>query len=277
MSELRKLRSGASVALAITLVTAPLAAAQAQPAASSDAVRTRVLAWPGGERLFVATNADVRYVQGANAKVVVTGPADEIDDLVVQDGVIRHDERNVERDWRWWKWRWRNWGHAQAVHIVVTAPHVSEAGILGSGHLDLGRLAQDRLDARISGSGGLDVSGQFKSLSVGISGSGGARLTQVSVGDMSARLSGSGWVTGGGAANSLHLTISGSGGADLGGLAVQDAQASVFGSGSARISPKREANIDVFGSGAVRLLTEPARLNAHRAGSGAIIHPGGVS
>lgn len=275
MSGRRLILRGASLALVAVLAAAPLTAGRAEPTASSDAIRTRVLAWAGGDRLIVDVAADVRYVQGGDAKMTITGPAGDIDDIVADGGVIRHSARDGGWDWRWW--RWWNWRPSQAVHIVVTAPRLSEAGVDGPGHLDLGRLAQDRLDAEVSGPGWLSASGQIKSLSVAVSGPGGVRLDGINAGDMSARLSGPGWVKASGAANALHLTISGPGGADLGALAVQDVQADLYGPGSAIVSPKRSADVSVYGPGGVRLLTEPARLNARRFGPGAIIHPSGSS
>jgi len=255
----------------------PLAACSRPVEAHDDAMGTRTLAWSGGDRLFVGLNADVRYVQGPAATAVITGPADEIGDIVVQDGVIRH-----ERDrwgWEWWEpWKWPRWRRGSwrsDVQIVVTAPGVSDAGVSGSGHLDLGRLAQDRLDLEVSGSGAIDVAGQIKALQVSISGSGSAQLDQVNVGDMSADLSGSGLIKASGAASTLHLGISGSGAADMGALTVQDLDAHLSGSGSATLSPKQTADVGVSGSGSVHLLTEPQHLSTHRSGSGAIVHPGG--
>ena len=277
MTQCKPARRIAAMTLAAIFIAAPLAAAHAQPAKSrDDTIRTRVLGWPAGDRLYVAMSADVRYVQGQNATVVVTGPASDIEDIVVENGAIHHDRDPWNQDWWKW-WRWRDWRATSPVHIVVTAPHVAAAGVSGSGHLDLGRLAQDRLDLSVSGSGLLDVSGQFKSLGMSVSGSGGGRLSQISAGDMSTSISGSGWIKASGAANSLHVSISGSGVSDMGGLTAQDVDAHLSGSGAARLSPKRSADISVSGSGSVHLLTEPTRLNAHRFGSGAIIHPGGVS
>ena len=277
MAECRPARGAASIALAIVFISAPLATAHGQPASRRDeAIRTRVLAWPAGDRLFVGVSADVRYVQGPSAKAVITGPNNEIEDIVVDRGVIRRARQGW--DWQWWRlWKWRDWRLAPDVHIVVTAPHVAEAGVSGSAHLDLGRLAQDRLRLWVSGSGAIDVSGQIKTLDLSISGSGATRMNQVDVGDMSAGISGSGWIKATGAARSLHLSISGSGMADLGGLTVQDAEAQLSGSGSARLSPKQSADLSVSGSGSIRLLTEPPRLSTHRAGSGSIFHPGGSS
>ena len=270
-----QVRGAAIAAIAMTFIAPPLMAQGAQPA-QADAVRTRVLAWPAGDRLYVATNADVRYVPGQAAKMVITGPSSAIQDIVVEHGVI--ERRHAGWHWRWWgSWDWGDWRPSRRVQIVVTAPHVERAGVSGSGHLDLGRLVQDRLEASVSGSGALDVSGQFKSLGLGVSGSGGGRLNQVSATDMSASISGSGWIRAAGAATSLHLSISGSGHADLGGLVAENVSANLSGSGSARLSPKRAADLAVAGSGSIRLLTEPAHLSTHRAGSGSIISPGGVS
>jgi hypothetical protein len=259
-----------SIVIALAITSAPLAA-WAQPARRDTTIRTRVLAWPGGDRLVVATSADVRYVQGPAAKVVITGPTDQISDIVVDGGVIRHDRDRWGWDWRWWRlWSWRP---EHQVRIVVTAPQIDEASVSGSGHLDLGRLSQDRLDLNVSGSGGLDVSGQFRTLGLTVSGSGSARLTAINAGDMTTHISGSGWIKATGAASSLRVSISGSGSADMGGVSAQDADAGISGSGSTTLSPHRYADVSVSGSGSVRLLTNPARLNSHRSGSGAIIQP----
>ena len=261
----------ASIILAVAVVTgAQAACVEPHSSRSHDhTVHTRTLAWPDGGRLYVGTSADVRYVAGQDAKAVITGPADEIDDIVVDGGWIHHQDSR----WHWGFWNWN--GDGQPVHIVVTAPQVTDAGVGGSGHLDLGRLTQDRLQLSVSGSGSLDASGQFKSLGLSVSGSGFGRLGQISAGDMTANLSGSGQIKADGAAETLHLGVSGSGGADLGDVTVQDADAHLAGSGWAKLSPKRSADISVSGSGSVRLLSEPPRLITHRGGSGSIILPGG--
>ncbi len=228
---------------------------------------TRTLAWSGGDRLWVGVDADTRYVPGADAKVVVTGPRSEIKDIVVDDGVIR---RQVRR-WRW-GWRWGRWSEPE-VHIVVTAPHLSSAGVGGAGRLDLGRLDQDQLALRVSGSGSTLASGAVKSLKVRVSGSGGARLSDLSAEDVDAGVSGSGWVTAAGACKTLHVGISGSGHANLGALSTDDVDAHISGSGSARLAPRHSANLEISGSGGVNLVTEPQKLSVHRSGAGWVRHP----
>jgi hypothetical protein len=252
------------------MIAAPLAAC-VRPAPHRDhTIRTRTLAWPGGEHLSVSTSADVRYVQGQDAKVVVTGPADDIDDIVVDNGDIHYSGDHWR--WGWWNLAFGDW-RSQQVQVVVTAPKITDAGVGGSGRLNLGRLSQDHLDLSLSGSGVIDVSGQIKSLSLSASGSGVGRMDQLQAGDVSVDMSGSGWIRASGTADSLRLSISGSGVADMGGLTAQKVQADLSGSGSAKLSPRQSADIEVSGSGAVRLLTRPPQLSTHKSGSGAIIEP----
>jgi hypothetical protein len=269
----RSARKLATQLAAILLAGAALAPAMPALAASSvaapGAIQTRTLAWSGGDRLSVAVGAQVDYVPGSDAKVVITGPADQIEDIVVDDGVIRHQGATT---WRWLGW-WgnsRDWG-GQPIRIVVTAPHLSAAHVGGSGQLNLGRLTQDRLDLGVSGSGGAMVSGAIRSLSVSVSGSGRAKVPALTAGDVAANLSGSGSVTVAGTAESLRLHVSGSGRADMAGLALMDAVAGLSGSGSASMAPKRSAELQVSGAGSIRLMANPTQLSAHRSGSGRII------
>ena len=262
--------TGVLAATALACAWPALAQFPAPPPRHRVVARTRVLPWTGGDRLAVGVDADVRYVPGADAKVVITGPSNLVDDIVDDHGVIRHSE--VGSWWRWWGW---SWGPTHNVRIVVTAPHLSAADVSGSGRLDLGRLAQDRLDLGLSGSGQVSVSGAIRTLDLRVSGSGGARLTGLTTANMDVGLSGSGWVKATGAADVLRLSVSGSGGGDFSGLNLNDLDAGLSGSGSAKAAPRRSADVSVSGSGSVRLLTNPAHLTTHRSGSGSIIQANG--
>jgi hypothetical protein len=261
--------AAALISLSALAAVAPQAAAAdrpwfAPPPAPDRTVRTRTLPWTGGEHLGVAIAADVRYVPGASNTVSITGPNDLIHDIVVDNGVIRHDQEQ----WRWWRWSFRR---TSDIRIVVTTPRISDASVSGSGRLDLGRLSQERLDARVSGSGALAAAGAIRTVSTTVSGSGSARITDLNANDLDAHLSGSGWIRAAGTTNTLRLSISGSGSADLGSLTVQDAEARLSGSGSARVAPRRSADLEVSGSGSIRLLTEPPRVNVRKSGSGSVI------
>ncbi len=235
------------------------------------AEKTRVLPWSGGDRLAVHMSAYVCYLQGPDAQVTISGPADEVDDIVVEGGVIEHSGPRSWGGWRWWRWNWDN----HAIRIVVTAPQITAASIGGSGYLDLGKFNQDHLDVAVSGSGGAGASGAIKSLRVTVSGSGGARLTDLTATDMSVGVSGSGHVSATGSADTLHLMVSGSGGGDMSGLGLNSADAILSGSGWAKVAPRQSANLVVSGAGHIWLLTEPPHVTVQRSGSGSVIRLNG--
>lgn len=249
--------------LAAALGGLPSAPARAQ---ESSADTTRVAPWTGGDHLSLAVAADTEYVRGADAKVVITGPKDIVDHIVVERDLIRYDDEL--RKWR--PWPWRDEGH---VRIVVTAPSLSSAAMRGSGRLDLGRLSQDSFDLTLSGSGVARAKGAVKRLQVRIFGSGGAKVDDLKADQLDARSAGSGWLEVSGSSDSLRLMLTGSGRADLGGLKVGDATVMLTGSGSARLAPKTSAVLTLTGSGSVRLLSEPARLQVRGHGSARVIHP----
>jgi hypothetical protein len=279
----RRLARLTSAGLAVLVLAAAFTGCAPPPRAhaqseASEAPKTRTLAWTGGDKLWVAVPADVRYVQGPDNKVTITGPTRLVDRIEIDGGTIRYEDMANGKDWwMWWRWgHWMSW-RGDRMKIQVVAPGLTEARLSGSGRLDLGRLSQDRLDLGVSGSGLAEASGAVKSLHVGVSGSGGAKLNGLSAGDVSADISGSGWIQGSGTASKVRVSISGSGWADMGALAVDDAEASISGSGSARLAPKQSADVGVSGSGHIKLETEPAHLSTHKSGSGWISHPGGTA
>ncbi len=225
--------------------------------------RTRVAPWTGGENLNVGVPGDVRWVQGPDNKVEISGPGRAVDRVEV-DGSDIH----MKPHFSWFSW------NEDRVRITITAPRLSSAHLSGSGGLDLGQLNQDRLSLGVSGSGHAVAAGAIKTLSVHVSGSGSVRLTGLTNTQMDAGISGSGWIKAAGAGDRLDLHISGSGSADLSELALNQADAEISGSGSARLAPKQDADAGVSGSGHITLLTEPAHLSTHRSGSGSISHPG---
>ena len=64
--------------------------------------------------------------------------------------------------------------------------------------------------------------------------------------------------------------LAGSGEADLGDLAMKQLTVNISGSGKVEAAPKDAADVRISGSGDVRLLSHPARLSSHVAGSGRI-------
>jgi hypothetical protein len=107
-----------------------------------------------------------------------------------------------------------------------------------------------------------------------IAGAGNVELEAVNQPELQLKISGSGSVAGQGSVERLSIEISGSGDARLGGISAKQLSARVAGSGNVEAAPTDEANIRIAGSGNVRLLTRPAQLKTHVAGSGRIRMPG---
>jgi len=124
---------------------------------------TRELAWTGGDTLNVEIPADVEYTQGPTAKVVVTGPEREVQELEIDDGRLtwRHDHHHM---------------HFGDIRVAMTAPSVTRFEISGSGKLSVAGYKQDKLDLRISGDGDVNASGETGALDLSVSGSGDADL-----------------------------------------------------------------------------------------------------
>ncbi|WP_394761387.1 GIN domain-containing protein [Phenylobacterium sp.] len=156
----------------------------------------RDIAWTGGDALTVEIPAEVRYTQGSGpAKLTITGPQRELDNLVLEDGHLRFTHGR------------RHWDN---LVVVMTAPNVTRFDITGSGKLSIEGYRQDRLIVDLSGDGSVEARGEVKSLELSISGSGESDLSALNVRDAKVDIDGSGEATLAptGAAN---INISGSG------------------------------------------------------------------
>jgi hypothetical protein len=106
---------------------------------------------------------------------------------------------------------------------------------------------------------------------VNLAGSGKVIMENLSQPDLALTIAGSGVLRAQGSVDRVTVTIAGSGDAKLGDLAVKQLTVKVSGSGNIEAAPKDLADISLSGSGNVRLLTHPAQLRSHIAGSGRII------
>ena len=194
---------------------------------------TRNLEWTGGQKLTVDLLAQVEYVQGDQAGVVVTGPADAVNRVRLIDGRLTMEDADGPTHEQVYFGRREGgrgiWVESEELRIVVTAPNVNDFDLEGSARLDLRDYDQETLTLDISGSG---------------------------------------HVTAYGKARALELDISGSGEADLQGLTLTDANVGISGSGDAVLTPTGRADVSISGSGDVELLTRPAQLNQDISGSG---------
>lgn len=156
----------------------------------------REMAWTGGDTLTVEIPAEVRYTQAVGAaKLTITGPQRELDNLVIEDGHLRftHGRR-----------------HWDDLVIVMTAPNVTRFDMTSSAKLAIDGYRQDRLIVDLSGDGSVEARGEVKSLELSISGSGESDFSNLKVGDAKVDIDGSGEAklapTG-----SANINISGSG------------------------------------------------------------------
>ncbi|WP_395651654.1 GIN domain-containing protein [Brevundimonas sp.] len=169
---------------------------------------TRTLAWTGGSTLAVDLSADVTYVQGDQAGVVITGPKSLADRVRLDGNRLTMSDSDDE------SYVVFGWSNGDRLSIVVTAPSVTTFDLRGSLDLDIRDYDQDTLDIDLSGSGEVTASGKTRALSVDINGSGEADLGALQTVDATVDISGSGdaRVAPTGRAD---LSISGSGDIDL--------------------------------------------------------------
>lgn len=187
----------------------------------------RELAWTGGSELEVSVPADVRYVQGPDAKIVVRGPKGSVDNL-------RLDGDELEFD--------RSTFNAGRLQVTVTAPAINRFSLLGDQSLTLDNYRQDQLAIEIAGSGRASAKGGAKEVSLEISGSGDADL-------------------GGLQSERARVDISGSGGAVIAPTA--SAEIDIAGSGEVRLLTRpASVSTDIAGSGKVIQAGEGAAAKA---------------
>jgi hypothetical protein len=166
----------------------------------SGATATRELTWNGGDSLDIGLPAKVRFTQAPGpAKLVVTGPKDEVDHIVLSGSQLRFDDDG---------------DYDGPLTVTLTAPDVRHFGISGAADLAIAGYAQDDLDIDVSGSGTVTAAGKAKSVKLDISGDGNVDLGGLATDSAEAEISGSGKAALA-PANAADLHISGDGEIDL--------------------------------------------------------------
>jgi len=105
---------------------------------------------------------------------------------------------------------------------------------------------------------------------INLSGSSKLTMENVNQPDITFKISGSGTVRAQGTVDHATINVAGSGDARLADLAMKELTAKISGSGKVEAAPRDVADIHISGSGDVHLLSHPARLSSHVAGSGRI-------
>lgn len=189
------MRSMISVLLAVTLATAPAAAA------------TRGFPVSGFDRVRSSVPFDVRVHTGAAPSVHAEGPREAIDRLRIE---VRGGELVIGTVPGGWFSGW-HMGRERAV-IDVTVPMISGLALSGPGNLDvdrvrtrgftaslsgpgnlgIGMIEAEHVDLALSGPGDLTVAGRAGSARVALSGPGDVRAARLAVRDATVALSGPG-------------------------------------------------------------------------------------
>ena len=188
----------------------------------------------------------------------------------------------------WMDWNWRD---QDKVNVYITVADIEGLSVSGSGDLvgetklsvndlDLsvsgsGTLrieadARGDVEADVSGSGSIDLSGKCRSFDSDVSGSGKVRLAQ-SIGDKASfGVSGSGRIEASGSAGEVKISISGSGRVLASNLEANNCTIRISGSGDAEVNAKSELDVSISGSGSVGYRGNPAHVNSHASGSGRV-------
>ena len=137
----------------------------------------RTLAWSGGDALAVSVPAEITYVQGPTASLVIDGPESLLKHVVVRDGRIELEPGVYDGD---------------RLRIRLTAPDVRRFELDGDQALTIQAYDHDQLDLVINGSGSITGAGKATRVALNISGSGSADLTAMAMDAAQVDISGSG-------------------------------------------------------------------------------------
>ena len=133
----------------------------------SESAASVTLPWQGAQKVVIELPAKIVYQQDEKAEAIVTGPADLIHLVQLQDGLVA------------WKALPPCLPQDNLI-ISLSGPAVGEWRLDGSGGLELSRIDQDSLRIEIKGQASATASGKVRQLSLDITGSGDADLRKLS-------------------------------------------------------------------------------------------------
>jgi hypothetical protein len=190
--------------------------------------------WNGEHSLSLGVPAVVRYQRGGTPRIVITGPKEALDRVLVGEGRIARDDDG---------WRW-GFGGDETLQVTVSGVALDRVSIGGSGKIYLGRLDQERMDASIGGSGTITAEGKVEHLDLKIGGSGRIDFGQVAARDAQIKIGGSGNIDVA-PREQANVTIGGSGTVRMG-VKPAHMRARVAGSGHILVPGKDGGQADVL-------------------------------
>jgi len=148
---------------------------------------TRNLTFTGGDRLEIYYPAEITYTQGPQAHFTVTGPQGLLDELTLENGVLRGPDRH---HFRWGGPRWDG-----RLRIDIVSPDTREFRLAGAEKLSLRNYDQDSLTIHSAGAADIDGQGKARHLDVEFAGAGHMDLGQLPVDDARVSIAGAGDAT----------------------------------------------------------------------------------
>ncbi len=217
--------------VALTLLSACSSTSGEGSSASRDADETRAFTAVDFEGVTLAGSDDVRIIIGKAFSVKAVGTQKVLDalEISVENGVLKVARKSGSGS----HFSWSGKGDRSAI-VTVTMPLIRNAGITGSGDMDIAATAADRFEGSIAGSGNM-------------------RIASVSAAQTLLSVAGSGDLSALGTAKNLDLNLAGSGDIDASKLSSVDLSVSVAGSGDVRANAIGKARVSLVGSGDVAI------------------------
>ncbi len=222
--------------------------------------------------------------QGSPQKVELEGDPEILKEIETK---VDGDRLSIRKKDKWFDWSSGN----QRITAYVTMPEIEgvsvngsgdligtsvintddlELKVSGSGSLTLELNARGEVEADVSGSGGIKLSGRVKDFESDVSGSGKVNLSATVTGVADFAISGSGKIEARGTAEDVKAAISGSGKVLAADLKTNRCQVRISGSGDAEITVVDELDANISGSGSVSYRGDPKKVNANSSGSGKV-------
>ena len=240
---------------------------------------------PAFQKIAFGGAGKVYVTQDSPQSVVLEGSEEILEryETKVEDGklIVRPKDK-------WMNW---NWSNEDEIIVYITVPVIEGLSVAGSGDLLVkNRIKTDKLSIKVSGSGNLQAEADVKgSLEASVSGSGDVKISGTAntfesnvsgSGDVNANvvcdsnssfsISGSGKIILQGKANLFQASISGSGSIRGRDFSVETAKIKIAGSGSIELTVNQEIDASIAGSGDVRYAGNPKKVNSNAGGSGTV-------
>ncbi len=223
--------------------------------------------------------------QGATQRFEIEGDRDFIEDLEIR---VEGGKLTIGRD----DWgRMRTDRDNEKVTVYITVPKVEQLGVGGAGDIIVqGKLtatdidlnvsgsgtmlvesdASGTINAQVSGSGSIELTGRCRDFESHVSGSGRVKLNVSATERAAFAISGSGRINATGSAREVKASVSGSGEVLAADLVTDVCDIRISGSGGVEINVNKSLDATISGSGSVHYKGNPSHVNSHSSGSGKV-------